>query len=388
MEQPVAPVPETVPLSKALDRILAEDLKARLDLPPFNKSPFDGYAYRTVDCPGRLRVVGTLTAGIGHLVELSAGEAVKIFTGAPVPAAADAVIKMEDVETGDGWIEIKTRVPSGTNVILRGEDIRRGNLLIAKGTRLKPAHLGVMAGQGIAEVPVYRRPKAALCPTGSELAEPGEFCPPYGIYNSSSDVLCAYLRRMGFIACRCPVVPDEQSAVLAAVEKALASDADVVFTTGGASVGDYDFATRTAAAVGAETLFWKVRMKPGGALLVSRLGSKLLVSLSGNPAAALMSLLVVLRPWLMAMTGGMDRAALVTLPLKDDMLKTSSVLRLLRGHLDFTDGQVCFAEHAGRGNGNIASFENCELIGMVPGGSGPLDSGQLIQVLRLPPELC
>ena len=111
--------------------------------------------------------------------------------------------------------------------------------------------------------------------------------------------------------------------------------AEIVFTTGGASVGDYDFAASTAQAIGAEPLFWKVRMKPGGALLVSRLGSKLLVSLSGNPAAALMSLLVVLRPWLMALTGSEDRACFVSLPLKEDMPKTAGSLRLLRGHLDF-----------------------------------------------------
>lgn len=388
LEQPVVRHSETLPLAKALDRILAEDVFARIDLPSFNKSPFDGYAYRTGDVPGTLRVIGTLTAGTNGILEIGPGEAVKIFTGAPVPDSADAVVKLEDVESSADRIAIREAAAPGTNVILRGEDTRQGALLIPAGTRLQPAHLGVLAGQGIASVPVFRRPKAALCPTGSELREPGETCSAFEIYNSSSYVLCAYLSRMGFSACRCPVIPDEPGAVLSAVEKALASDADVVFTTGGASVGDYDFAKKTAESVGAETLFWKVRMKPGGALLVSRVGAKLLVSLSGNPAAALMSLLVVLRPWLMAMTGSEDRAASVMLPLKEDMPKTSGALRLLRGHLDFTDGVVCFAEHIGRGNGNIASFEGCDLIGLIPGGCGPLKKGKMIRALRLPPELC
>ena len=388
LEQPVVRHSETLPLAKALDRILAEDVFARIDLPSFNKSPFDGYAYRTEDVPGTLRVVGTLTAGTNGILEIGPGEAVKIFTGAPVPDSADAVVKLEDVESSADRIAVREAAAPGTNVILRGEDTRQGALLIPAGTRLQPAHLGVLAGQGIASVPVFRRPKAALCPTGSELREPGEACSLFEIYNSSSYVLCAYLTRMGFSACRCPVVPDEPDAVRSAVEKALASDADVVFTTGGASVGDYDFAKKTAESVGAETLFWKVRMKPGGALLVSRVGAKLLVSLSGNPAAALMSLLVVLRPWLMAMTGSEDRAASVSLPLKEDMPKTSGALRLLRGHLDFTDGVVCFAEHIGRGNGNIASFKGCELIGLIPGGCGPLKKGEMIRALRLPPELC
>ena len=347
----------------------------------------DGGTIHTLRAQGKLRRE-RMKPKVGDRVEIAPGEAVKIFTGAPVPDSADAVIKLEDVESSADKLTIREVAVPGTNVILRGEDVRQGALLIPAGTRLQPSHLGVLAGQGIAAVPVFRRPKAALCPTGSELREPGESCAEFEIYNSSSYVLCAYLTRMGISACHCPVIPDEPDAVRSAVEKALVSDADVVFTTGGASVGDYDFAKKTAESVGAEPLFWKVRMKPGGALLVSRVGSKLLVSLSGNPAAALMSLLVILRPWLMAMTGSEDRAASVSLPLKEDMPKTSGALRLLRGHLDFTDGVVCFAEHEGRGNGNIASFEGCELIGLIPGDSGPLKKGDSIRALRLPPELC
>ena len=388
LTQPAAPKTERVSLSDALDRVLAEDITARITLPSFDKSPFDGYACRAADLPGTLRVVGTLFAGIETLPSLAPGECVRIFAGAPVPHFADVVIKQEDVVAAEGSVIISTAPAPGTNVIPTGEDCKAGQLLIPAGTRLLPAHLGEVAGQGIAELSVYRLPKAVLIPTGTELAEPGEPCSIYGIYNSSSLVLGSYLRRMGFSVTQCPNVPDLPDEVCNAVEHAMASDADVVFTTGGASVGDYDFAARTAQAIGAKPLFWKVRMKPGGALLVSRLGSKLLVSLSGNPAAAIMSLLVVLRPWLMALTGSEDRACLVSLPIKEDMPKTADSLRLLRGYLDFVGGVVSFAEHEGRGNGNIASFARCELIGLIPGGSGPLKKGDVIQALRLPPELC
>lgn len=388
LAQPAAPKTERISLSDALDRILAEDITARITLPPFDKSPFDGYACRASDLPGTLRVVGTLFAGVKTLPVLEPGEAVRIFTGAPVPPSADVVIKQEDAAASDGCFVVSASPTPGTNVIFAGEDCIAGELLIPAGTRLLPAHLGELAGQGISVLTVFCLPKAVLIPTGSELAEPGEPCSPFGIYNSSSYVLGAYLRRMGFSVSRSANIPDEPEAVRKAVDQAMASDADVVFTTGGASVGDYDFAARTAHAIGAEPLFWKVRMKPGGALLVSRLGSKLLVSLSGNPAAALMSLLVVLRPWLMALTGSEDRASFVSLPLKEDMPKTASSLRLLRGHLDFTGGGVSFAEHEGRGNGNIASFARCEVIGLIPGGSGPLKKGDVIRALRLPPELC
>ena len=388
LAQPAARKTERVALSDALDRVLAEDVTARITLPPFDKSPFDGYTCRAEDLPGTLRMVGCLTAGADRLPALAPGEALRIFTGAPVPPSADVVIKQEDAAAANGCVEISISSAPGTNVIVAGEDCKAGQLLISAGTRLLPAHLGELAGQGIVELSVFRRPKAVLIPTGTELSEPGESCSPFGIYNSSSYVLSAYLKRMGFSVSRSANIPDESVVVRQAVKQAMTSDADVVFTTGGASVGDYDFAARTAQAIGAEPLFWKVRMKPGGALLVSRLGGKLLVSLSGNPAAALMSLLVVLRPWLMALAGSEDRAGLISLPLKEDMPKTASSLRLLRGHLDFSAGIVSFAEHGSRGNGNIASFAHCELIGLIPGGCGPLKKGDMIQALRLPPELC
>lgn len=388
LEQPVSRRVEEVPLSNALGRVLAEDVYAQTDLPPFNKSPFDGYAYRTADIPGTLRVVGVHTVGVQRLTELHPGEAVQIFTGAPMPERADAVVKQEDItRTGD---EITITMPAkpGTNVILCGEDVRRGALIIPGGTRLLPAHLGELAGQGIASVRVWRSPKAVLLPTGSELAEPGEVCRSYSIYNSSSIVLTSYLSRMGIDVRRGTIIPDESEATYQAVKAALESDADVVFTTGGASVGDFDFAVRTAQRIGAETLFWKVRMKPGGALIVSRVGEKLLVGLSGNPAAAVMSLLVVLRPWLMKLTGAIDRAHWLTLPLEADMPKTSRAVRLLRGRFYFDGGSVWFSEQAGRGNRNLASFAGCELIGVVPGGGAPLVRGDMVQALRLPPELC
>lgn len=167
LEQPVSRRMENVPFSNALGHVLADDVYAQTDLPPFNKSPFDGYAYRTADVPGTLRVVGVHTAGVQSLTELHPGEAVQIFTGAPMPERADAVVKQEDVNRTEDEITIPAPVKPGTNVILRGEDVRCGALLIPVGTRLLPAHLGELAGQGIANVRVWRRPKAVLLPTGS-----------------------------------------------------------------------------------------------------------------------------------------------------------------------------------------------------------------------------
>lgn len=381
------PGTETLSLSRCVGRILAEDFRARMAIPPFDKSPFDGYACRAADLPGRLRVIGTAAAGCRELPAIGAGEALRIFTGAPIPPGADAMIKQEDAEAEAQTVRIDLHAAPGSNIVRRGEDVRDGQLLLTKGTRLEPGHLGLLAGQGIAEIEVFRKPAAVLIPTGTELAEPGAACGPYGIYNSSSYVLCSCLEKMGFAVERQPIVPDTEAAMLAAVGRALEGPADLVLTTGGASVGDYDFAARTAAALGCERLFRKVNMKPGGALLASRSRGKLLINFSGNPAAALMSLLVVLRPALLAMTGDTQAAVFWELPVRDPMPKTSSADRMLRGHLLIEDGRAWFLEHQGRGNGNIASFAGCELIGIVPGGSGALRPGDRIRVLRLPSRL-
>ena len=388
LEQPVVRKAEAVSLTASLGRVTAEDIFAAADLPPFRKSPFDGYACRAADLPGTLLVRGLSTAGVRQLPTLSPGEAVRIFTGAPLPDAADVIIKQEDVTRTGDEITVSMSAYPGMNVILRGEDVRKGVLLLPAGTRILPAHLGELAAQGIGTVKVWKRPKAVLIPTGSELCEPGADCPPYGIYNSSSPVLCAYMTRMGLDVTRCAIVPDEEAEIFTAVCDALQTDADVVFTTGGASVGDFDFSMRTAQRLGAETLFWKVRMKPGGALIVSRVGEKFLIGLSGNPAAALMGVLVVLRPLLFKLTGAQDSASWLTLPLQNDMPKKSRAVRLLRGHLAFEGSTAYFAEQEGTGNRNLMSFAGCELIGVVPSDAGPLARGDTIRALRLPPELC
>ena len=381
------PGTEKVSLSQSAGRVLASDCRARTAIPPFDKSPFDGYACRAADLPGTLRVIGTAAAGCRALPALGPGEALRIFTGAPIPPGADAVIRQEDAEAAAQTVRIELPAAPGANIVRRGEDVSVGQLLLGKGTRLEPGHLGLLAGQGLAEIEVFQKPRAVLIPTGSELAEPGAACPPYGIYNSSSHVLCAYLEKLGFAVERQPIVPDKEEATLAAVRKALDGPADLVLTTGGASVGDYDFAEKTAAALGSEPLIRKVSMKPGGTLLASRRKGRLLVSLSGNPAAALMSLLTVLRPALLAMTGDTQQTVFWQLPVREAMPKTSGADRMLRGHLLIEDGQAWFQEHQGRGNGNIASFAGCELIGIVPGGSEPLKKGDRIRVLRLPSRL-
>lgn len=385
---PVEPKSETVSLDEALDRVLADDAYAFFPMPPFNKSPFDGYAFRACDTPGALRIVRRIAAGDEAGAALEKGEAVRIFTGAPVPGGADVVVKQEDVRLDSEMVNIYARMKPDTNVIHAGEDYETGAKLVSRGQRLTPALLGVLASQDYWRVNVFKRPRVSLISTGSELYEVGEERGEYGIYNSSVFILSGYLRRIGFEVVPAGTVPDEPESIRRLTETGL-DTCDLVITTGGASIGDYDYALATAESVGAEVLFWKCGMKPGGAILASLRRDRLLLSLSGNPAAAVMGLLVVAQPYLRKLCGQTDTTPeMLTLPLLQALPKTSSSTRLLRGRLEFTEGTAYFAENKGRGNGNMASFDGCELIGFIPPTDAPLPAGTVIEALRLPGGMC
>lgn len=388
LSQPAAHFPEWVPLETALDRVLARNIYATLPVPSFDKSPFDGFAFRAADVPGTLAIAGEASAGVEELSPLRPGTAMRIFTGAPIPEGADAVVKAEDTETSGGKVRISRSFVPNTNIIKAGETLAPGSLVAKAGTILSPAQLGTLASQGSGSVSVYKKPRAVLINTGSEIVAPGQPCPKYSIYNSSGYSLSGYLRHMGQDVTNAGIVPDEKQRICKAVAEAMASDADIVLTTGGASVGSYDFALETAESIGAEILFWKVNVKPSGALLAAAKNGKLYLGLSGNPAAALMSLLVVIQPYLRKLTGAAVQTEELFLPLREAFSKTSSTCRMLRGHLFIEDGRAYFARHDGQTNGNIASFANCELIGIIPGSAGPLPAGTVIKVLRLPPDIC
>ena len=387
LSQPVFRSAEQVGLEKALDRVLAEDLCAPMPVPNFDKSPFDGFAFRACDVPGTLEIAGESSDGTGELPPLRPKTAVRIFTGAPVPEGADAVIKAEDATVSYGKVMIDRRFAPGTNIIRTGETIQAGSLLLEEGRRLSPANLGMLASVGIARVPVYKKPRVFLANTGSELVNPGTPCPKYGIYNSSYYSLSAVLRRMRLEVTTTDILIDDREQIERTVGEAMESDADIVMTTGGASIGDYDFALRTAKRIGAETLFWKVNIKPGGALLAAAKNGKLYLALSGNPAAALMSLLVVIQPFLRKLTGAKSCLEELYLPMKKGFGKTSSDGRLLCGHLLLEDGKAFFVHHEGQSNNNLGAFAGCELIGLIPANAGPLPAGNVIQVLRLPSDL-
>lgn len=293
---------ETVPLSEAAGRVLAEPVFATRDQPPFAASAMDGYAVRTQDArPGaRLAVVGEAPAGRAWAGAIGAGEALRIFTGAPLPAGADRVVIQEDVTREGEAIVLGDRLDAATNVRPAGADFRAGARIEAP-RRLSPADLALAAAMNSARVSVTRRPVVALIPTGDELVLPGEAPRADQIVASNIYGLKALVEAEGGLARLLPIARDDRESLEAVL--GLAAGADLIVTVGGASVGDHDLVGAVAGGLGLERAFYKIAMRPGKPLMAGRLGEAALLGLPGNPVSALVCAHLFLVPMLRAFLG-------------------------------------------------------------------------------------
>ncbi|MEX2580963.1 MAG: gephyrin-like molybdotransferase Glp [Verrucomicrobiales bacterium] len=277
-----------VPLELALDQVLAQDVTGVLDSPLFDNSSMDGYAVLATDAStgAILRIAGeTQSAGVDLSLELGAGEAIRVFTGAPIPEGADAVVMQEDVERNGDAIEILEGVASGENVRRRGGDVCSGQKLLERGDVMTPTRIGLLASQGIPEVPVHGRPMAHIVTTGDELVEPGAPLVPGEIYNSNAPMLQTAVVRAGGIAA-VSHAGDDIEELTGVLGGALAA-ADIVVVAGGVSVGEKDFVKEALGRLGVVTDFWRVRVKPGKPLVFGRHPDGTLVfGLPGNPVSA------------------------------------------------------------------------------------------------------
>ena len=306
---PVVARVETLPLERAAGRVLAEDVSAPIDVPPFARSTMDGYAVRSADA-GPRRVVGEVFAGASELPTLRSGEAARIATGAPLPPGADAVARVEDTAENDGAVQLRVAPRPGLFVEPAGTDLRAGETVARAGELLTPARLGLLASIGRAEARVRARPRVAVASSGDELLRPGEPPRPLHIYDSNSTTLGALCEASGAEVVRLPPLPDK----LDALERALADAArahDCVVVSGGASAGAKDLVVDALAKKG-HVLFHGVRVKPGKPLLAARLGDCLVVGLPGNPTSALSNACLFLAPTLRKMASLPPAAPLAT----------------------------------------------------------------------------
>ncbi|HZT91899.1 MAG TPA: gephyrin-like molybdotransferase Glp [Gaiellaceae bacterium] len=378
----VRPLPaEDVPVAGAAGRVLAEDARAQVDLPPFDSSAMDGYAVRAADTPGRLRLVGHAAAGRPFASAVEPGTCVEISTGAVVPDGADAVVPVEQAVVHGGEVELG-EAAAGAHVRKRGGDVRRGAVVVPAGTRLGPPQLGALAAAGAAAVRCARRPLLALVATGTELRQPGEQLRPGEIYESNSVLISAQAASAGARVEVLEPVADDSARTRAVLERAL--DADVVVTTGGVSVGPHDLVRATLADLGAEEVLWRVAMRPGKPVAFAVRGSTLVFGLPGNPVSALVGFELFVRPALLALQGARDPAP----PYRTGVLGAAVVCNaaresLVRARTSVADGDVVLEPLGRQESHMIVGAAEADALVRVERGDGRLEAGARVRYLAL-----
>lgn len=378
---------ENIPLLQASGRILARDMEASFDNPPFDRSPVDGYACRAADVehasqisPVRLEVVREIDAGQYSTEEIKEGQAVRIMTGAAVPPGCDCCIRQEDTDYGEEQVCIYRPEKPWGNYCFKGEDFKKGEILLKKGTRLTFVESGILAGMGCTQVPVYRRPRAAVLTTGDEVVLPGQPLPPGKIYNSNQALLTARLLDFGAELICIKSIPDNPPDMAEALKEA-AAEADLIFTTGAVSVGKKDIMHEALAQIQAERIFWRVLAKPGMPTLFSVYQGVPVLSLSGNPFGVAVMAELMARPMLGKMKQD-DSLKLIRVKgtLANAFGKPSKSRRFIRAFWD----QGMFHLPAGlQSNGVLASMAGCNCLIDIPAGTPALKEGDPVEAVLL-----
>jgi molybdopterin molybdotransferase len=376
---------EAVGLEEADGRVLAETALAAVDLPPFPSSAMDGFAVRSSETPGELRVVDRIAAGAPASRGLRPGEAMGIATGGVVPEGADAVIPFEYVVEHDNFVEISDRLDEGAGIRPRGGDIRAGAPVVEAGIRLGPARLGALAAAGVASVVCAVRPRASVLTTGTELRSPGEPLGPGQVYEANGLILAAQLTSAGALPERLAAVADDEDAHREAIVCGL--DADLLVTSGGVSVGPHDLVRRIEGELGVEEIFWRVAVKPGKPVAFGVSGSTLVFGLPGNPVSSLVAFELFVRPAVLALQGLSDplprfQPGRLAAALKRNRARDELVRACVRTAAA-CDGFVELEPLSGQESHMIARASAADALVLVPRGKGELDAGSPVRYLRL-----
>ena len=378
--QPLAGEP--VEIAQASGRVVAEDARSSVDLPPFPSSAMDGFAVRAADTPGRLPIVARIAAGVPAPRGLAAGEAMGIATGGVVPDGADSVVPIEYVVERDNDVEIPEPVGQGDNIRPRAGDVAAGDVVVARGARLHAAQIGALAAAGVGEVVCTRRPRVAILATGTELRRAGERLGPGEVYESNGVLLASALAAAGAEIDALPTVADDETAHRAALEVGLM--ADVLVTSGGVSVGPHDLVRGLLRELGVEEVFWGVAVKPGKPVAFGVRGQTLVFGLPGNPVSSLVGCELFVRPAVRALQADAQPG-----PVYQDGQLELGVRRnanrdeFLRARIRASDNGVLLEPVTGQESHMIVRAAGADALVYAPRGEGELAAGERVRYLPL-----
>ncbi|MGG6438405.1 gephyrin-like molybdotransferase Glp [Saccharococcus caldoxylosilyticus] len=388
---------ETVRLEEAYGRYLAEELRADHDVPPFDRSPYDGFAIRAVDSaqakldnPVEFEVIETIGAGQVATKAVEPFQAVRIMTGAQIPAGCDAVVMLELAKQyerdGKTYMSIKRPFRPGDNISFQGEDAKKGDALVPKGTRINPGVQALLATFGYAKVKVARKPRIGIFATGSELLDVSDPLVPGKIRNSNAYMIQAQVVRSGAEPIYFGKLMDDLDTCFAAIQSAL-DQVDMLITTGGVSVGDYDYLPIIYKRLGAEVLFNKVAMRPGSVTTVAHLDGKLLFGLSGNPSACYVGYELFVRPVVRTrLFSTKPYLKKATATLMADFPKPNPFTRFVRSYVALEDGRLTVAPVGMDKSNIVTSLARANALMVLPGGTRGFAKGDTVEVWLLEDE--
>lgn len=400
LQYTLAVKPERIPLASAGARILAADVCAPVGLPPWDNSAMDGYALgragvdeSSCDAPstgeytvGPLPVVEVIPAGYAPNRTLQPGEAARIFTGAPVPEGAVSVVIQEETDRGTEQVRLRSLPRPGANIRRAGEDVSVGDVVARRGEVLTAARLGLLAALGLSEVTVARKPRVAIVSTGDEVIPAGTPLGPGQIYSSNTAQLARLIEESGAVPVDCGIAPDTLEGVRAAFLRAL--DADLIVTTGGVSVGDFDVVREAMADLGAKMTFWKVRIKPGKPLAHGVIGGVPCFGLPGNPVSCFVNFLAFVRPVIRASLGAQKPHLPVWKAILDTPLrKRAGRADFQRVHIHWGDDHQLHATSAGpQGSHVLSTLSRAEALALLEPESRGAGVGDRIPVMVFEPS--
>lgn len=371
---------ERVAVDRAVGRVLAEDVLAQGDVPPFASSAMDGYAVNPGPTARRLRVIGESRAGSPFAGTVVGDQAVRISTGAAVPPGASAVIRQEDVLAGDDAIETLADVAAGENVRAAGGDLRSGALVAGAGLVVSPNALGVVIGAGVATVTVAQRPRVGVLCTGDELRAPGGQLGPGEIHNSNGAMLTALATRCGAVTDPVVSVPDDREAIENALEAALRR-CDVLVLTGGVSVGPHDHVRPALERIGVRQQLWGIALQPGKPTYFGSRGAQLVFGLPGNPVSAVVTFTLFARPALGALQGSRPQAEEPpTAVLAERVMRRADRERAVCVSLTLSSQATVATPTGVQESHLLSSLQGADALAIVPAGEGELPAGSAVEL--------